>query len=76
MGEMEEITINYKMNIENNKLEITFFIAVVDAFKDNKKSIGQTNLIIKDGYINVIKMIDNILGKKYNIVGKNLRSFN
>lgn len=59
--------INYILIIKDNKLEITFYTTEVEVLEDNEESIGQTYLIIKDRYINVIKMIDNVLGKKHNI---------
>ncbi len=59
--------INYTLIIKDNKLEITFYTTEVEDLEDNEESIGQTYLIIKDRYINVIKMIDNVLGKKHDI---------
>lgn len=59
--------INYTLIIKDNKLEITFYTTEVEVLEYNEESIGQTYLIIEDGYINVIKMIDNVLGKKHDI---------
>ena len=61
--------INYTLIIKDNKLEITFDVIGIGerALEYDGESIGQTELIIEDGRINVIQTIDNILGKNYDI---------
>lgn len=59
--------INYTLIIKDNKLEITFDVIGKRALEYDGESIGQTELIIENGCINVIKMIDNILDKNYDI---------
>ena len=61
--------INYTLIIKDNKLEITFDVIGIGerALEDDGESIGQTELIIEDGCINVIQTIDNILDKNDDI---------
>ncbi len=59
--------IKYALIIKDNKLEITFDVIGERALEYDGESIGQTELIIENGCINVIKMIDNILDKNYDI---------
>lgn len=61
--------INYTLIIKDNKLEITFDVIGIGerALEYDGESIGQTELIIEDGCINVIQTIDNILDKNDDI---------